>query len=58
MREADEAEVPRSPLSTFFPEAWEPCDITQKHAGLAAFLQFSERLNWKIMEMENDFLHL
>jgi hypothetical protein len=31
-------------------EAWEAYDITQKHAGLAAFLQFSERLNWKIME--------
>jgi hypothetical protein len=31
-------------------EAWEACNITQKHAGLAAFSQFSERLNWKIME--------
>jgi hypothetical protein len=31
-------------------KAWEAYDITQKHAGLAAFLQFSERLNWKIME--------
>jgi hypothetical protein len=31
-------------------EAWEAYDITQKHAGLAAFSQFSERLNWKIME--------
>jgi hypothetical protein len=35
-------------------EAWEACNITQKHAGLAAFLQFSERLNWKIMENGND----
>ena len=34
-------------------EAWEAYDITQKHAGLAAFLQFSERLNWKIMENGN-----
>ncbi|PYT91267.1 MAG: hypothetical protein DMG41_02120 [Acidobacteria bacterium] len=31
-------------------EAWEAGNITQKHAGLAAFLRFSERLNWKIME--------
>jgi hypothetical protein len=31
-------------------KAWEAYDITQKHAGLAAFLQFPERLNWKIME--------
>jgi len=31
-------------------EAWEAYDITQKHAGLAAFLRFSDRLNWKIME--------
>ena len=31
-------------------KAWEAYHITQKHAGLAAFLQFSERLNWKIME--------
>ena len=31
-------------------EAWEARNITQKHAGLAAFLRFSERLNWKIME--------
>ena len=31
-------------------EAWEACNITQKHAGLAAFSQFSEPLNWKIME--------
>jgi hypothetical protein len=31
-------------------EAWEACNITQKHAGLAAFSQFSKRLNWKIME--------
>jgi len=31
-------------------KAWEAYDISQKHAGLAAFLQFSERLNWKIME--------
>jgi hypothetical protein len=30
-------------------EAWEACNITQKHAGLAAFLQLSESLNWKIM---------
>jgi len=33
-------------------EAWEAYDITQKHAGLAAFLQFPERFNWKIMENE------
>ena len=31
-------------------KAWEAYHITQKHAGLAASLQFSERLNWKIME--------
>ena len=31
-------------------KAWEAYDITQKHAGLAAFLQFPERLNWKIVE--------
>jgi len=31
-------------------EAWEAYDITQKRAGLAAFSQSSERLNWKIME--------
>ena len=31
-------------------EAWEACNITQKHAGLAAFSQFSEHLNWEIME--------
>ena len=31
-------------------EAWEAYDITQKHAGLAAFLRFWKRLNWKIME--------
>jgi hypothetical protein len=34
-------------------EAWEACNLTQKHAGMAAFLQFLQfwgRLNWKIME--------
>ena len=31
-------------------EAWEACNIPQKHAGLAAFVRFSERLNWKILE--------
>jgi hypothetical protein len=31
-------------------KAWEAYDITQKHAGLAAFSHFLERLNWKIME--------
>jgi len=34
-------------------EAWEACNLTQKNAGLAAFLRFSERLNWKIMENGN-----
>jgi hypothetical protein len=33
-------------------KAWEAYHITQKHAGLAAFLQFPERFNWKIMENE------
>jgi len=33
-------------------EAWEACNIAQKHAGLAAFSQLSERLNWKTMENE------
>src|SRR5204863_4518695 len=27
--------------------------FSSKNAGLAAFLRFSERLNWKIMENEN-----
>src|SRR5215469_3614804 len=31
-------------------KAWEAYNITQKHAGLAAFSQSSEPLNWKIME--------
>jgi len=31
-------------------KAWEAYHLTQKHAGLAAFLQFWKRLNWKIME--------
>jgi len=31
-------------------EAWEAYDITQKHAGLAVFSHFLERLNWKIVE--------
>src|SRR5947199_5988343 len=34
-------------------DAWEACNLTQQNAGLAAFLRFSERLNWKIMENEN-----
>ena len=31
-------------------EAWEAYDITQKHAGLAAFSQVLKALNWKIIE--------
>jgi hypothetical protein len=31
-------------------EAWEACNITQKHRGLAAFCRFVERPNWKMME--------
>jgi hypothetical protein len=41
---------PTSEARLFKP--WEACNITQKHAGLAAFSQFSEPLNWKIMENE------
>jgi hypothetical protein len=33
-------------------EAWEACHLTQKTLELAAFLRFSEVLNWKIMENE------
>jgi hypothetical protein len=33
-------------------KAWEAYHMTQKHARLAAFLQFPERFNWKIMENE------
>jgi len=34
-------------------EAWEACNLTRKNAGLAAVLQFSECLKWKIMENGN-----